>query len=175
LLSLSSQTSVVPRPLDDEIDLLVEMLLRIECAGARHLDDVTAPFALGAVQLDEAAFAAQPLPGRERQVLHLAYADAAVDRNAFRFHEQVIGRLRPAELSEAGAVAAGGFMPMRPAGQFVHGDAFDDGGNVAAIAVLPMLYCHCPGQGKVLATGRRTDARPALSGGHERLAVVAPA
>src|SRR6476660_683274 len=114
------------------------MLLRIECTGARHLDDVAAPFALGAVQLDEAAFTAQPLPGRERQVLYLAYADVAVDRNAFRFHEQVIGRLRPAELSEAGAVAAGGFMPMRPAGQFVHCDAFDDGGNVAA-----MLCCQC--------------------------------
>jgi hypothetical protein len=63
---------------------------------------------------------------------------------------------------------------MRPAGQFVHGDAFDDGGNVAAIALLPMLYCQCPGQGKVSAAGSRTYALPALSGGHERSAVVAP-
>jgi hypothetical protein len=38
--------------------------------------------------------------------------------------------------------------------------------------VLPMLYCQCPGQGKVLATGRRN--RPAVSGGHERMAVVDP-
>jgi hypothetical protein len=114
-----------PTALDDQIDLLVKMPFGIECAGARHLDDVAAPFALGAVQLDIAALAAQTLPRCERQVLHLAHPDIAVDRNAFRFHEQVIGRLRAAEFSETGAVAAGRLMPMRPAGQFVHDGAFD--------------------------------------------------
>src|SRR5262249_49812921 len=100
---------------NDEIDFLVEVLFGVECARSRHLDDVAAPLALGTVELDIATFAAQPLPRRKGQILHLAHADIAVDRDAFRFHEQVIGRLRPAELAEAGSVVAGRLMPMRPA------------------------------------------------------------
>ena len=105
---------------NDQIDFFVEVLFRIERARSRHLDDVAAPFALGAVELDIATFAAQPLPRRKRQILHLAHADIAVDRNAFRFHEQVIGRLRPAELAEARPIVAGGLVPMGSAGEFVH-------------------------------------------------------
>src|SRR5262249_44685689 len=101
------------------------------CAGSRHLDDVAAPFAFGTVELDIAAFAAQPLPWRERQILHLAHADIAVDRDAFRFHEQVVGRLRPAELAEAGSVVAGRLMPMRPVRKFVHLPPYRDAEKAA--------------------------------------------
>src|SRR5262245_6155714 len=108
--------------LDDQIDFLVQVLFRLESASPGYLDDVAAPFALGAMELDIRAFAAESLPRRKRQILHLAHADVAVDRNAFRFHEQVIGSLGTAELAEAGAFVAGRLMPMRPAGQFVHHD-----------------------------------------------------
>ena len=37
----------------------------------------------------------------------------------FGFHEQVVGRLRPAELAEAGALAGRGFVPMGT-GNIVH-------------------------------------------------------
>src|SRR5260370_10002490 len=82
---------------DDQIDFLVKVLFGIECAGSGHLDDVAAPLALGAVELDVGTFAAQALPRRKGQILHLAHADIAVDRDAFRFHEQVVGRLWAAE------------------------------------------------------------------------------
>ena len=72
--------------------------------GARHFDDVAAPFALGAVQLNIAAAPAQARPWLQRQVLHFAHADVAVNRNAFGFHEQIIWRLRSAEFAEAGAL-----------------------------------------------------------------------
>src|SRR5262245_13434760 len=114
---------------DHQIDFLVKVSLGVEGTGAGHLDDVAAPLALGAVELDVAALAAQPLPRRQRQVLHLAYADVAVDRDALRLHEQIVGGLRPAELAEARPVVAGGLMPMRPSRQFVHGDAPGAGGE----------------------------------------------
>ena len=117
------------------------MSFGIERAGTRHLDHVAAPFSLGAVELDVCSSAAQPFPRCQRKVLHLAHADAAVDRNPFRFHEQVIGCLRPAELAEAGPVLTGRFVPMRPAGQFVHAEAFGGGNSMSAL--LPGL-----GQGK---------------------------
>src|SRR5206468_11631950 len=107
-------------PLHDEVDLLVHVLFGIERAGARHLDDVVAPFAFGAVELDVAAAAAGALPWRQRQVLHLADADVAEHRDAFRLHEVVVGRLRPAELAEAGALAAGRLMPMGRAWDIMH-------------------------------------------------------
>ena len=88
------------------------MLLGIERAGARDLDHVAAPHAFGAVELDVGALAAQPLPGLHRQVLHGLHADAAEDRDAFRLHEQVVRRLRPAEFAEAGAVDAGWLVPV---------------------------------------------------------------
>src|SRR5580704_9015923 len=96
------------------------MLLGVERAGARHLDDVAAPFAFGAVELDVGAAAAEALPRRQRQVLHLAHPDVAEHRNAFRLHEQVVGRLRASELAEAGALAGGGLVPMA-AGDIMHG------------------------------------------------------
>src|SRR5436190_6318741 len=105
---------------DDEIDFLVNVLLGVQRAGARHLDDVVAPFAFGAVELDVAAAAAGALPWRQRQVLHLADADVAKYRDAFRLHEVVVGRLRPAELAKAGALAAGGLMPVSRAWNVMH-------------------------------------------------------
>ena len=61
--------------------------------------------------------------GLQRQVLHLADADVAEDRNAFRLHEQVVRRLRPAELAEAGALETRRLVPMNLTGDLVHGGA----------------------------------------------------
>ena len=106
---------------DHVIDFLVDVLLGIERARARHLDDVAAPLAFGAVQLDVAAAPAGAFPWGQRKILHLADADVAEHRDAFRLHEDVVGRLRPAELAEAGALAAGRLMPVRLARDVMHG------------------------------------------------------
>src|SRR5215472_13403368 len=106
--------------LDHVVDFLVEVLLGVERAGARHLDDVTAPFPLGAVELDVGAAPAKAFPRGERQILHLAHADVAEDRNALRFHEQVVRRLRPTELAEARAPAGGRLVPVA-AWDIMHG------------------------------------------------------
>ena len=76
-----------PTALDDIKDFLIEVLFRIEHTGRRNLDEVTAPFAFGAKELNEAAAAAHAWPRCERQVLHLTDADVAKDRNALGFHE----------------------------------------------------------------------------------------
>src|ERR1700736_5219706 len=99
------------------------MLLDIERAGARHFDDVTAPFALGAVKLNVAAAPAQARPWLQRQVLHFAYTDVAVNRNALGFHEQIVRSLRPAEFAKAGALEARRLMPMNLAGDLMHDGA----------------------------------------------------
>ena len=105
---------------DDQHDLLVEMPLDIERAGARHLDHIHAPQALGAVELDVAAAPAEPLPRRHRQVLHAPHADAAIDRHALRFHEAVVGHRLALELAEAGVLAGLGLVPMDLIGRVVH-------------------------------------------------------
>src|SRR5258706_10333174 len=97
---------------DDEEDLLVHVPLGMQGAHRRHLDDITAPLGLGAVELDEVALAAGALPRHQRQVLHLADADVAEHRNALRFHERVVGRGLLAELSEAGLLAARRLVPV---------------------------------------------------------------
>src|SRR5580704_7418637 len=106
---------------DDEIDFLVHVLFGIERTCARNLDDVGTPFAFGAVQLDVSAAAAGALPRLQWQVLHFAHADVAVDRNLFRFHEEVVGRLRAIEFAEPGALESGWFVPMSLTVNFVHG------------------------------------------------------
>ena len=90
---------------DDEHDFFIEVPLDIERAAAGHFDDIEAPQAFGAEELDERAAAAEPLPRYQRQVLHLAHADAAVERHAFGLHETVIGHRLALELSEAGVLA----------------------------------------------------------------------
>ena len=117
---------------DHVVHFLVEMLFSIERAGARHLDHVAAPFAFGAVELDVGAFAAHALPRRHRQVLHLAHADIAVDRHAFRLHEQVVGCLRAVEFAEACAVDAGRLVPVGLVTQFMHDALFR-----TAVALVP--------------------------------------
>ena len=87
---------------DDEILLFVEMLFGIQRAGAGNFDDVAAPQTFGAEQLNERAVAAHALPRLARQILHAAHADVAIDRNALRFHEVVVGRVRPEKFSIAG-------------------------------------------------------------------------
>src|SRR5258708_4239523 len=95
--------------LDDEKDLLVHVPLGIERARVRDLDDVAAPFGLGAVELDIVAAPAGALPGRERQVLHSAYPDAAEHGNALGLPERVVRRRVLLELAESGLWRAGRF------------------------------------------------------------------
>ena len=106
--------------LDDEDHLFVKVLVGVQCAGPRHLDDVAAPQAFGAVELDIAAPTAQALPRCERQILHSAGANTAVNRNALRFHEAVIGHLRALEFTQSGVFALFWFVPMGPVGNVVH-------------------------------------------------------
>src|SRR5436309_2671352 len=96
----------------DIIDFLVEMLFRVERAGARNFDYVAAPFAFGAVELDEAAAPAQPLPRRHGQVLHLGNAEPTENRDALGFHIGIVRRDRSLEITEARALLAGGFVPV---------------------------------------------------------------
>src|SRR5215471_13122797 len=86
---------------------------RIQRACARRLDDEAAPFAFGAGQLDEGGVASESPPRPARKVLDLVNADTPHDRNAFPFHEQVVGSLQPFKFAESCALVAGGFMPMR--------------------------------------------------------------
>src|SRR5262249_35101413 len=93
-------------------NLFVEVPFGVERSGAGHLDQVEAPFAFGAMQLDVSPAAAHPLPCRKRQILHATHADVAKDRNAFALHEKVVRCLRPAEFSKARAPPRGRFVPM---------------------------------------------------------------
>src|SRR6478672_11526816 len=89
-------------------DLLVHVALGIERAGARNLDDIEAPFAFGAVELDEGAVATHPVPALERHILHALDADAAENWNPLRLHPVVIGRVGPFP-----GTVAGVFSPFR--------------------------------------------------------------
>src|SRR5260370_40190028 len=95
-------------------DLLIHVALGIERAGARHLDDVAAPFALGAVELNEGAVAAHAVPALERHVLDAAHPDAAENRNALRLHVVVVGRVGPLPGAIAGVLGALRFVPLIP-------------------------------------------------------------
>ena len=86
---------------DDEEDFLVHVLLRIKRTTRGHFNHIAAPFRFRAVELDEMAFATATLPVEERQVLHLADANAAEDRNALGFHPRIIGGRLFLELAEA--------------------------------------------------------------------------
>src|SRR5215475_5552701 len=90
-------------------------------AGTRHFDHVAAPLSFGAVQLDIGAAPAHAAPGGQRQVLHAAHADVAKHRNALLLHEQVVGRLGPAELAEAGALPGVRLVPVHAARYVMHG------------------------------------------------------
>src|SRR5262249_45195418 len=92
----------------------------------------------------------------KRQILPLAHADIAMDGNALRFHEQVVGRLGPAKRTETGSVIAGGLMPVRPAAQFMHRDAF-----LALKAIGPSALLPAPQQGKQSNTYTLAPARAA--------------
>src|SRR3954464_8974048 len=90
----------------DHHDLFVHVALGIECAGARHLDDVASPLTLGAEELDERAVAAHAIPALERHVLHTPHADAAKDRNPLGFHVVVIRGVWPLPGAVAGVLVA---------------------------------------------------------------------
>ena len=107
--------------LGDQVDFLVDVLFRIERAGARNFDDVAAPFPFGAVKLDVGALAAQTLPGLHRQIEDGLQADVAENRDAVGLHEQVVGRLGTAEFADAGPVDAGRLVPVGLSGDFMHG------------------------------------------------------
>jgi len=68
-------------PLDDEVLLLIEVLHRVERAGARNLEHVAAPQVLRPPQLDEGRIAAHQLPRLQRQILHLAHPDPPENRD----------------------------------------------------------------------------------------------
>ena len=97
---------------DDEIDLLEHVSLGVQGAGGRNLDGITAPLALGTVELDIAASAADALPGFERQVANVAHAELAVDRNPFGLHELIVRCSQFPELAETGLLAFLWLYPM---------------------------------------------------------------
>src|SRR5262249_20068516 len=110
--------------LGDEINLFVNVLLRIERARARDFDDVGAPFPFGAEKLNVGALAAQTLPGLHRQVEDGLQTDGAEDRDAFGLHEQVVGRFGTTEFADAGSVDTRWLMPVDLLAEFVHGALF---------------------------------------------------
>src|SRR5262249_24487798 len=105
--------------LDHEYDLLVKMALDVERAGTRNFDHIHAPQTFGAVELDVAAASAKTFPRHHRQILHSPHADAAIDPNAFRLHEAVIGHRLAQELAESCILAGLRFMPMGSIGRVV--------------------------------------------------------
>src|SRR5262249_10641548 len=88
----------------------------------RDFDEVKAPQSLGAEELDIRAAAAEPLPRRQRQVLHAANPDAAIDPHALGLHEAVVGHRRALELAVSGGLAGFRFRPVRLIGSV--GDGF---------------------------------------------------
>src|SRR5438105_1491529 len=71
-------------------DLVVDVPLGVDGAPARDLQYVHTGAAVRAVQLDERAEPARPLPWRPRDLPHIVDADASVDRQSFLLHEQVV-------------------------------------------------------------------------------------
>src|SRR5689334_11519393 len=106
----------------DQTDFLVEVPLDVERTRTRHLDHIHAPEAFGAKELNVAAAATLSLPRRERQILHPPHADAAIDRNALRLHEAVVGHRLAQELAEACVLTGLGLVPMDLIGCVVHGN-----------------------------------------------------
>src|SRR5262249_25800733 len=106
---------------DHQHDFFIEVPLHVERAGGRDFDEVKAPQPLGAEELDIRAATAEPLPGRQRQVLHAANSDAAIDRHALGFHKAVVGHGRALELAVAGVLAGFWFVPVHLIGGVVHG------------------------------------------------------
>src|SRR5262249_61651641 len=97
-------------PLDDQHDFFVEMPLDVEGTGARHLNHVAAPQPFGAVELNVAAAAADPLPGRERQLLHPAHPHAAIDLDPLRVPETIVRHRRALETPQSGVFTRLRFM-----------------------------------------------------------------
>jgi hypothetical protein len=83
-------------------------------------DHETAPFALGARQLNEACVPTHSLPRLQWQILHAIDSDAAKNRDAFAFHEEIPWRLQAGKFTETCAFVAAGFVPVRPE-EIVHG------------------------------------------------------
>src|SRR5262249_10295859 len=75
----------------------------------------------GAEEWNRGAATAEPLPRRQRQVLHTANPDAAIDRHALRLHETVVGHRRAFELARSGVLAGFRFVPVHLIGSVVHG------------------------------------------------------
>src|SRR5258706_4916286 len=88
------------------------MALGVEPAGARDFDHVTAPQTFGAIELNERASAAEPLPRFERQLLHTLHADAAINRHTFVLHEIIVGRVGPVPAADAGILAFVLLLPL---------------------------------------------------------------
>src|SRR5262245_35114740 len=67
------------------------------------------------------AAAAEPLPGRKRQILHAPHADAAIDGHALRFHETVVGHRCPLERPVSSILSGFRLVPMHLVRGIVHG------------------------------------------------------
>src|SRR5262249_17656197 len=86
-----------------------------------------------AVELDIGTAPAEAPPVRQRQILHAAHADAAIDRDAFGLHEAVVRHRRPLEGAVAGVLAGGGLVPVHLVGGIVH--AFLSSSSLQAISL----------------------------------------
>src|SRR4051794_32932738 len=96
------------------------MPLDIERAGARDFDHVSTPDPLGAVKLDVTTAPAEPLPFRERQVLHTAHTNTAIEWHPLGFPEGVVGHRLTQEFAAACVFAGLGLVPMDLIGRAVH-------------------------------------------------------
>ena len=114
---LARRRAVVPHfrgaaTFDHETHLLVNMLLDVESAAGRHFNDIHAPQAFRAEQLDICALAAQTRPGLHRQIENRLAANVAENGNAFGFHEGVIRHRGAAKLAQTRLLARLWFVPV---------------------------------------------------------------
>src|SRR5262249_30869359 len=102
-------------------DLFIEVPLHVERTGGRDFDEIESPQSFGAEELDIRAATAEPLPRRQRQGLHAADPDAAIDRHALPLPAAVVGHGGALELAVSGVLAGFGFVPVHLMGSVVHG------------------------------------------------------
>jgi hypothetical protein len=100
------------------------VLFDLQRAGAGNLDDIGAPLAFRAMQLDIGTPAAHARPVDERQILDPGDADAAEYRQSVGLHELVIIGFRLREFSKSGMLFGSWFVPVNRPVQLVHSRLF---------------------------------------------------
>src|SRR5579871_5931627 len=126
---------------DHQRHLLVEMTLCVERAGAGNLDHIGAPQPLGAIELDIAAAPAEPLPGRQRQILHPPHPDAAIDWHPLLLHEHVIRHRLALEGAKARVLSRLGLMPMGCVRGVMHAETSSAGDQPFLFSDRIFLMC----------------------------------